>query len=101
MTYKIRYADNSLYTGDWANAPGYGAQTIVYQDGDTIVLRHQGDFYRVDDDGCVVGMDLVSLLHYVIDDLKLVKAGSMVSQKKWDSIYRTAMADRDNWKGHK
>ena len=96
MTYKIRYADNSLYTGDWASAPGYGVQTIVYPDGDTIVLRHQGDFYRVDDDGCVVGMDLVSLLHYVIDDLNLVKAGSMVSRTKYVDIMAGARADQKN-----
>ena len=94
MSYAIRYADNSLYEGDWENVPGYGVQTIVYQDGDTVVLRHQGDFYRVDGDGCVVGMDLISLLHYVIDDLKLVKAGAMVSRAKFEQIMAGARADQ-------
>ena len=48
----IRYADNSTFEGTWEDAPGYGVQTIVYYDPgmDDVVLRHQGDFTRLDDD---------------------------------------------------
>ena len=101
MSYSIRYADNSLYEGDWANAPGYGVQTIVYPGREEPILRHQGDFYRLDDDGCVVTMDWVSLLHYVIEDLRIVKAGSMVSRDKYAEILQSAKADRDAMRGPK
>ena len=100
MSYAIRYADNSLYKGAWKHAPGYGVQTIVYSEWDDVVLRHQGDFYRLDDGGCVVAMDWVSLLHYVIDDLRIVKAGAMVSRAKYTEIMQAAKSDRDAMRGN-
>lgn len=99
MEFRIRYADGGLYEGDWRNAPGYGVQTIVYPEAGDVTLRHQGHFFRLDNDGCVVAMDWVSLLHYVIDDLRIVKAGSMVSRDKYAEILQAAKADRDAMRG--
>ena len=92
----FRYADGSVFEGEWEDAPGYGIQTIVYHDAsmNDVVLRQDGDFYRVDDDGCIVTMDWVSLLNYVIDDLRIVKAGSMISRAKYAETMLGARADQ-------
>lgn len=94
----FRYDDNSVFHGEWKDAPAYGVQFISFYDPvkQHPVLRHQGDFYREDKDGSIVAMDLQSLLRYVVDDLKVVKVGSMVSQHTWTEIYDKARADRDS-----
>ncbi len=118
----FRYDDDSVFDGEWEDAPGYGVQFISFYEPvkDHPVLRHQGDFYRLDDDGSVVAMDMQSLLRYVADDLVLVerksltsdtklqamidlvvdlglvKVGSMVSQHQWTKIYSHAKQDRDS-----
>ena len=97
MTYLVRYDDETLVEDEWENIPGWGVQTIVYIDpSDGPVLRHQGDFYRLDESGEVVGMDLMSLLRFVVDDLGVVKIGSMCSRMKFDRIFQAAKADRDS-----
>jgi hypothetical protein len=103
----IRYADLSRFEGEWYDAPGYGVQTIAYNDPQAgPILRHgggpgrgSGDFYRVDDDGAVIAMDYNSLIHYVVDELGLVKVGSMVGQHQWQRIMELGMADRDSLRG--
>ncbi len=94
----FRYDDNSVFKGEWKDAPPYGVQFVSYFDSvkEHPVLRHQGDFYRVDEDGSVVAMDMQSLIRYVADDLKVIKVGSMVSQHKWTEIYNHATQDRDS-----
>lgn len=101
----FRYDDLSRFEGDWHDAPGYGVQTIAYTDPETgrATLRHgggpgrgRGDFYRLDDDGTVVAMDYNSLIRYVVDDLRLVKVGSMISSHQWEKVYQLAKQDRDS-----
>jgi hypothetical protein len=97
MAYLIRYDDETLVEGEWQDAPGWGVQTVVYDDPvDGPTLRHQGDFYRVDETGAVVAMDLMSLLHFVVDELCIVKVGTMCSRTKFDHIYQAAKADQDS-----
>jgi hypothetical protein len=86
------------YDGEWQDAPGYGVQTIAYIDPQTgrPTLRHNGDYYRVDDDGMVVAMDHDSLIRWLVDDLKLIKVGSMVGYYQWQRVHELAMKDRDS-----
>ena len=96
-TFRIRYDDETMVEGGWQDAPGWGVQTVVYIDPiDGPALRHQGDFYRVDETGEVVAMDLMSLLRFVVDDLGVVKVGSMCTRSKFDRIFQAAKADRDS-----
>lgn len=94
----FRYDDDTVFNGEWQDAPGYGLQTISYVDPVVghPVIRHQGHFFREDEDGSVVNMDMQSLLRYVVDDLKVVKVGSMVSPDKWKTIYEHGTQDRDS-----
>ena len=90
----FRYDDDSLFDGSWEDAPGWGVQTVVFDDpihGPT--LRHQGDFYRQDDNGEVIAIDLFTLLRYVVDELKLVKVGTMVGRKRFNKIRQEAKQD--------
>ena len=90
----FRYDDETSFEGDWHDAPGYGVQTIVYADSyDGPTLRHHGNYYRLDN-GAVVAMDYDSLMRYIVDDLGLVKVGSMCSHAKYVRIMQAAKADR-------
>ena len=90
----FRYDDETAFEGEWQDAPGYGVQTIVYDDPyDGPTIRHQGDYYRLDN-AAVVAMDYDSLIRYVVDDLGLVKVGSMCSHEKYDRIFQAAKTDR-------
>ena len=90
----FRYANDERVECDWPDAPGYGIQTIVFVDPvNGPALRHQGDYYRLDDDGDVVAMDYDSLMRWLVDDLKIVKIGSMVSREKWKRIYQHGKED--------
>ena len=90
----FRYDDETSFEGNWQDAPGYGVQTITYNDSyDGPSLRHQGDYYRFDG-SAVVAMDYDSLIRYIVDDLGLVKVGSMCSHETYDRIFQAAKADR-------
>lgn len=94
----IYYSDGSTFSsldGSWEDAPGWGCQVVLFRD--PIVkygIRHQGDFYRLDPDGTVVAMDMVSFLDHVMRVLGVVKAGSMLSQGEFDKVYQRAVEDR-------
>ena len=89
----FRYDDATSFEGDWQDAPGYGLQTIVYDDPfDGPTLRHQGDYYRLDD-GAVIAMDYDSLIRFVVDELGLVKVGSMCSHARYVRIMQASKAD--------
>ena len=91
----FRYDDETVHEGNWRDAPGYGLQTIVYHDPyDGPTLRHQGDYYRLDDSGAVIAMDYDSLMRHIVGELGLVKVGSMCSHEKYDRIFQAAKADR-------
>lgn len=98
----VRYDDLSRFEGDWEDAPGYGVQTIAYIAPAGPDMKHgagragTGDFYRLDDDGTIVGMDYNSLIRYVVDELKIVKVGSMVSRDRWQQVYQLGKKDRDS-----
>lgn len=90
----IRYDTDERFKGSWNKASGWGVQTVAFVDpvnGPT--LRHQGDYYRLDEDGDVVAMDYDSMMRWLVDDLKIVKVGSMVSRHKWKQIYAHARED--------
>ena len=89
--YKFYYADNSEYEGNWKDAPGRGVQVIAW-DGN---IRHQGDFYR-EENSEPVAMDYDSMLHYVVEELCVVKVGYMLGSKKWNDVFQRAKADRDS-----
>lgn len=82
---RFYYDDGSVFEGEWQDAPGWGVQ-VIHWDGK---VRHQGDFYRLED-GEPVAMDLFSLLHYVVNELGLVKVGYMQSHDRYDEIYQRA-----------
>lgn len=114
MRVKIRYADKSLFEGEWADAPSYELETIAYVNpkGEA-VIRHGGDFYALED-GEIIPWDEYTLLceavkqGYVIDPkrpktrffLWLVeqgyKIGTFVGPEKWQEIFRLGIADRDS-----
>ena len=94
----IYYSDGSTFSsdeGDWADAPGWGCQVVLFRD--SIVkcgIRHDRDYYRLDEDGTVVGMDFVGLIDYVVEMLGVVKVGRMLTQAEYKRIYQQAVDDR-------
>lgn len=80
----------------WTDLPDRGFQIIIYYDRDDgWTMRHgcnvrHGDFFRLDEDGCVVGMDLTGLIDYTVHVLHVAKEGQMLSQKKWAAVLRAA-----------
>lgn len=93
MDWRIYYSDGTTFSsadGGWEDAPGWDVQAVVYRD--PIVgwaIRHQGDFFRLDDDGTVVGMDVAGLLDWTVNELG-IKAGRMLSQQKFAAIRQRA-----------
>ena len=94
----IYYSDGTTFSsndGDWKDAPGWDCQVVLFRD--PIVkwgIRHNADFFRLDADGTVVGMDNISFLQHVMNTLGMVKAGNMLSQGEFDKVYQKAVADR-------
>jgi hypothetical protein len=95
----IWYSDGSTFSSDdgaWEEAPGRDVQIIMFRDPDRgWMLRHgantrKGDFFRMDPDGTVVGMDLTGAIDHVVHELGLIKEGRMLSQNQWDEVLRTA-----------
>jgi hypothetical protein len=113
MFVKIRYADKSLFEGEWKDAPAYEIQTIAYVDPNgNAILRHQGDAYKVEAGNIVA----VSEFGLIIEAHRLgfetrrnpwkelkewavnnsYKLGTMVAPNKWSEIYRLGVLDRDS-----
>ena len=99
----IVYGDGKIYSGDWLGAPQHrDVQVVIFDDPDNgLTLRHGGaggsecDFFRLDEDGSVVGMDLPGMIDYVVNDLGIVKQGKMLSTKAWLARHRQAMEFRN------
>jgi hypothetical protein len=96
MNWRIYYGDGSTFSSDdgaWEDAPGWDVQVILFRD--PIVgwaIRHQGDFFRLDDDGTVVCMDMTGLLDWAVNELGM-KAGRMLSRDKFGAVYQRAKRD--------
>ena len=94
----FRYDNNKKVECGWSEAPGWGLQTVAFVDPENgPTLRHQGHggtYYRLDEDGDVVVMDRDDLLHHIVNVLKIVKVGTMVSREKWQQIYQRGREDR-------
>lgn len=101
----IVYGNGDIYSGDWLDAPRHrDVQVVIFQDpvnDGSWTLRHGGaggskcDFFRLDDDGSVVGMDLAGMIDYVVNDLGLIKQGKMLSTMDWQQRLRQAMEFRN------
>jgi len=124
--WSIIYGDHSIFTnedGTWEEAPGRDCQVILFWDNDlgNWAVRHGAfgrsvcDFFRIEEDGFVVGMDLsgmidhvvyelgiatpdeglVTIIHRAVHELGIVKQGKMLSRRKWDDVLRFAMMKVD------
>lgn len=96
MDWCIYYSDGSTFSSDdgaWKDAPGWDVQVVLFRD--PIVdwaMRHNGDFFRLDEDGSIVGMDITGMLDWAVNELGL-KAGRMLSRDKFDIVYQQAKRD--------
>lgn len=95
----IVYSDASTFAhsdGTWAEAPSRDVQAILFQnEAGRWELRHganmkHGDFFRLDDDGSAVGMDLTGMVDHVVHELGIVKEGRMLAGAHWRSVYNFA-----------
>ena len=127
MDWVLIYSDLSLVLSDrteWTDAPGWDVQIALFrdplQDG-LWTIRHGAapdeetcDYYRLDEDGSVVGMSEGGFIGHVVNDLKLceagtpleemirlavhdtglVKQGKMLSSAKWQEVLRYGMETR-------
>ena len=113
MFVKIRYADKSLFEGEWEDAPPYELQTIAHlnPNGEARV-RHGGDWYELVDGeflphseqsltvhACLNGFEpgkkpAIELVYWLIE--RGFKKGSFVGPEKWQKIHELGMLDRDS-----
>ncbi len=101
------FGDGTVFCGEWNDTPQHRdvQVAIFYDQDDGWTLRHgaaggsQCDFFRLDDDGSVVGMDLPGMIDYVVNDLGIVKQGKMLSTRQWKEIYRKALLLRAELNG--
>lgn len=113
MKVKVRYADKSLYEGDWKDAPAYEIQTIAYVDPNgNARVRHGGDWYELSEGEFVphseqslivyayangfkpVKKPPIELVYWLID--QGFKKGSFIGPEKWQRIHELGMLDRDS-----
>ena len=99
LMWRIWYSDGSTFSsedGTWEEAPGRDVQIILFWDPDRgWTLRHgantrKGDFFRMDADGTIVGMDLTGVIDHVVHELGIIKEGRMLSANEWAEVLRTA-----------
>lgn len=103
--WRIYYSDGSTYSslaGAWPDAPSRDVQVVLFKDPERgWTIRHGGkggsqcDFFRLADDGTVVGMDETGMIDHVIHELGIVKQGRMLSQARWDELLGQAIRARD------
>ncbi len=115
MRVLIRYADKSLFDGEWTEAPVWQVQTIAYIDpvNSIAILRHQGDFYYRADDGSIIAIDAITLMQHMEDmdidttNLNIIAAthwaarngyliGSFIGQHDYQEVYQLGKQDRDS-----
>lgn len=105
----ILYGNGQVFSGEWLDAPQHrDVQVVIFRDPaneGSWTLRHgakggsECDFFRLDDDGSVVGMDLAGMIDYVVNDLGIVKQGKMLSTKQWKQRHREAIHFRSKLLG--
>ena len=102
----IRYDDESVFRGEWDNAPIWGVQTVAYvnPEGEASIV-HMGDYYQFDSEGWIVECDVNTIMRYMRQagvttrdkSQKKVtewaidsgyKIGTMVNQAKWKRIFK-------------
>lgn len=92
---KFYYANGSEFEGSWDEAPGWGLQVITWDK----KIRHnhpivEGNDFYILRNGEPVSIDYNTLLYYLVEELRLVKIGSMISSEEWKIIYRKANEER-------
>ena len=128
MAWVIIYGDLSTASCEdmnWAEAPSWDVQIVLFRDpalGGMWTIRHgaepdsePADFFRLDHDGSVVGMDTAGFIGHVTQDLKMappdapletmiklavfdtgaIKAGKMLSTARWMEVLRFGMELRN------
>ena len=92
--WKIWYSDGSTFSsedGAWEDAPAWDAQVILFQHPEAgWAMRHNSDYFRLAEDGTIVGMDEIGMLDYVANMLGVVKVGRMLTQVGFDAVYQEA-----------
>lgn len=100
MNWLIFYGNGSTFSstdGAWEDAPSRDVQVILFDDPKRgWIMRHgantrKGDFFRLDKDGTVVGMDFTGVLDHVVHVLGVIKEGRMLSQDDWDEVLKRAV----------
>lgn len=116
MDWLILYGDRTTFSSDqgaWEDAPGWNCQVVLYRDPELGWTQCHGakggsrcDFFRLAEDGTVVGMgldgmigyainelgiagpetDLVKLIYVVTKDLGVFKQGKMLTRARWNDI---------------
>lgn len=129
--WRLIYGDLSVVSSEdmaWEKAPGWDVQIGLFRDpaqGGLWTIRHGGlgetvgDFFRLDGDGSIVGMDIAGFIGHVVNDLGLtepgaplevmiwravkvagsVKQGKMLSSAKWQAVLRYGMQLRNELRG--
>lgn len=106
MDWLLIYSDKGTFSSDkgaWEDAPGRDVQVGLFRDPDTDVwtIRHGAadrsrcDFFRLDADGSIVGMDLQGMIDYVVHEAGIIKEGRMLSSKQWGEVLRFGMEKRN------
>ena len=113
MRVLVRYHDGSLFDGDWFDAPVWGVVTISYFDEQRgfPMIRHQGDYYHLAEDGTVIGVDGVTVRFHMMQagyepesgfDVTTwasennYKIGVYLGDHEYGRIYQLGKGDRDS-----
>jgi len=99
----IFYGDGTRFSSDdgpWEKAPSLDVQVIAFVDGNgKWVVRHGGDFFRLDEEGAAINMDLPGMIDYVCNVLGAVKMGRFLSSRQFHEIRKKAIDFVDGMNG--
>ena len=93
IEWQIFYGDGSTFNsddGDWEDAPANDVQVVIFKENDRWVLRHGGDFFRMDEDGAIVNLDIFGLVDYAVNVIGHIKQGRFLSTKKFHIVRQEA-----------
>lgn len=103
MSWRIFYGDGSQYSSDdgaWEQAPSLDVQVVAFVDENgKWVVRHGGDFFRLDENGAAINLDLPGMMDYVCNVLGIVKMGRFLGTAHFKRIRAEALAFVDRMNG--
>lgn len=94
LMFRIYYGDETIFEGEWKNAPTWNVVDVMQMDEVNDRPYHQSNKdYYIQREGKIVGVDFIGLIDHLVNELGVVKVGRTIDTRRFLKI--RAQADKD------